>query len=107
MTRIAKPEKPAANKIRTLKPGSSITLKHPVCIVADCGNPVYARGLCERCVRGARRLIDQSKTSWEELEKLGMAVPKTTAASFFSQKFEAAKQSRSRSNSRASTQKGR
>jgi len=37
--------------------------------------PVEARGLCHACYTAARKRVVLGKTSWESLERRGMALP--------------------------------
>lgn len=39
-------------------------------------NKTGGRGLCKRCLEQATRLVKRNVTTWEELEKLGLALPK-------------------------------
>ena len=44
------------------------------CVVKRCVNTnIGARGLCLKCYGAARYLIRERKTSWEELQRLGLA----------------------------------
>ena len=44
------------------------------CIVKRCtAIGIVSRGLCPKCYYAARYLIREGKTSWEELQKLGLA----------------------------------
>ena len=45
------------------------------CIAGDCGNIVYARGLCRACYQSARYHIQRGTTTWAKLEALGLAAP--------------------------------
>ena len=45
------------------------------CLVPDCDGVANARGLCVGCYAHARSMIEQSKTTWSELERHGLAVP--------------------------------
>lgn len=47
------------------------------CFVKTCnGTSIVGRGLCSRCYPTARYLVRTGKTTWEELEKMGLAKPK-------------------------------
>lgn len=44
------------------------------CIVKRCTVVgIVGRGLCQKCYYAARHLIREGKTSWEELQKLGLS----------------------------------
>lgn len=45
-----------------------------VCLIKDCGKSSYCRGLCVACHRAATRAIKLRGSSWDELEKLGLAL---------------------------------
>jgi len=47
------------------------------CCVPECsGDRIAGRGLCAGCYTTARYLIRSGRTSWEQLEALGLATPK-------------------------------
>lgn len=46
------------------------------CLIAGCDRPVRARGLCSRCDSAARFAIKTSKTTEEELLRLGLILPR-------------------------------
>lgn len=49
------------------------------CILAGCDEQKHCRGLCKNDYIGASRLIKSGKTSWEEMESLGLSqAPKRT-----------------------------
>jgi hypothetical protein len=45
-----------------------------VCVVPGCGREAKIRGLCGRCCTAARAQIKKGKTTWADLERLGLAV---------------------------------
>lgn len=45
----------------------------PLCMIADCCKPRAWKGLCRSCYGQALRLIDQKKTTWEDLVIAGLA----------------------------------
>ena len=47
-----------------------------LCINPECGvacNKKNARGMCKKCYSQAMRLVFNGRTTWEELESLGLA----------------------------------
>ncbi len=46
-----------------------------VCLTPGCGREAHIRGLCNRCATGARKAIKDGKTTWEQLEAMGLAKP--------------------------------
>lgn len=42
----------------------------------NCGNYLYARGLCPTCYEQARRLVKKGLKTWNDLEALGLCKPK-------------------------------
>lgn len=63
------------------------------CVVATCSGIPIVRGLCHQCYTRAIRLVNKNKTTWAELERLGLArAPRTRAKrAAFDVAFEAAK----------------
>ena len=51
-----------------------------LCLVPGCGREGKIRGLCGRCCTSARMQIKKGRTSWEQLEKLGLAKPAKAGA---------------------------
>ena len=45
----------------------------PICLVPGCGREAKIRGLCGRCCTAARAQIKKGKTTWADLERLGLA----------------------------------
>lgn len=43
------------------------------CITPGCDRQKHIRGLCASCYIAARRMIADRKTTWEELESLGLS----------------------------------
>ena len=54
----------------------------PICLVPGCGREAKIRGLCARCGTAARAQIKKGKTTWADLERLGLAAPAKKAAAF-------------------------
>lgn len=48
------------------------------CLIPNCKNRARTRGLCMRCYGVANYRVKTDKTSWEELEDLGLAKPTLT-----------------------------
>lgn len=49
-----------------------------LCVNPECRSPCpkhNARGLCQKCYSQAMRMISGSRTTWAELESLGLATP--------------------------------
>jgi hypothetical protein len=57
---------------------------------------VYARGLCQRCYNHARVHIHDGKTSWEELERQGLARPSTASGNAWRRGWKIGNQGRQR-----------
>ena len=51
-----------------------------VCLVPGCGREAKIRGLCGRCCTAARAQIKKGKTTWADLERLGLATPPKKSA---------------------------
>ena len=51
-----------------------------VCLVPGCGREAKVRGLCGRCSTAARAQIKKGKTTWADLERLGLAAPPKKSA---------------------------
>ncbi len=47
------------------------------CRSPECGKPVVARGLCITCYMQAQRMVRKGKVTWDELENLGVSIPRT------------------------------
>lgn len=45
------------------------------CLRSECTNKAATRGLCHSDYSTAHRLIKEGKTTWDELEKSGRALP--------------------------------
>lgn len=43
------------------------------CLTPDCKEDRRWKGLCSSCYGQAKRLIETEETTWDELEKLGLA----------------------------------
>ena len=52
----------------------------PICVVPGCGREAKIRGLCGRCCTAARAQIKKGKTTWADLERLGLATPPKKSA---------------------------
>ncbi len=69
-----------------------------ICLVQDCGREAKIRGLCSRCCTAARKAIKDGKTTWADLESLGLAKAPTHAPQgVFSDAFKKALGARSES----------
>ena len=55
-------------------PPTNLTRQDPPCITPKCGKERKWKGLCPSCYGQAKRLIDDEKTSWEELEAMGLVL---------------------------------
>lgn len=65
------------------------------CMVKACNGIPIVRGLCHQCYTRALRLVNMHKTTWAELERMGLArAPRTRAKkAAFDVAFEAARES--------------
>lgn len=65
------------------------------CMVKACNGIPIVRGLCHQCYTRASRLVSMGKTTWPELERLGLArAPRSRAKkAAFDVAFEAARES--------------
>lgn len=70
----AAPETPAAEAAPNAESPKA------VCVVPGCGREAKIRGLCGRCNTAARAQIKKGKTTWADLEQLGLAIPPKKAA---------------------------
>lgn len=61
------------------------------CLTKNCRGFAAAdcRGLCMKCYSQAKKLVQDGKTSWDELESMGLATPK--AGTPFLDQFNASK----------------
>lgn len=48
-------------------------MKKEKCILKSCDKESTTRGLCKECYMSARYYILSNKTTWEQLEKRGLA----------------------------------
>ena len=53
----------------------TVTDKTTGCLVGDCGRSIYARGMCRSCYESARRQIAAGRRTWDDLVRIGMALP--------------------------------
>lgn len=44
------------------------------CMTPNCGKERKWKGVCASCYGQAKRLIDEEKTTWEELEQMGLVL---------------------------------
>ena len=51
-----------------------------ICATPGCGREAKIRALCGRCCTAARKAVKDGKTTWEQLEKLGLAKPAKAGA---------------------------
>ena len=49
-------------------------------VASGCGREAKIRGLCGRCCTAARAQIEKGKTTWADLERLGLAAEPKKAA---------------------------
>ena len=49
------------------------------CLVPDCDRTPAVRGMCDPCYMVARKAVADSKTTWETLEGMGVALPSSRA----------------------------
>lgn len=49
-------------------------LASPTCVTEGCGKERRWKGLCSSCYGQAKKLIKQSKTTWDELEIMGLII---------------------------------
>lgn len=52
------------------------TNKDQRCMMPGCLENASCRGLCMKCYSMANRLVQQGRTTWEQLEKNGKILPK-------------------------------
>jgi hypothetical protein len=65
------------------------------CLVPHCTRKVTSsRGICHACYATAKRLIDDGRTTWDELVKLNLAAQKRAKPNRLLEAFEAATGSR-------------
>ena len=48
-------------------------MKNSLCLIKNCKEVVTSRGLCNKCYNIASGHVLDGDTSWEELEKMGLA----------------------------------
>lgn len=61
------------------------------CVTKNCTRPSVSRGLCQTCQMAAKRLIREGKTTWEQLEEMGLINPKKQGREgLFKNAFESA-----------------
>ena len=46
-----------------------------ICLTPGCGREGKIRALCGRCCTAARKAVKDGKTTWEQLEAMGLAKP--------------------------------
>lgn len=65
----------------------------PVCITEGCAKERKWKGLCSSCYGQARKIIDQYKVTWDDLEQMGMIIAddKPFVAAFKRKRAELAK----------------
>ena len=67
-------------KTESTKTESTNAESKPICLIPGCGREAKIRGLCGRCCTAARAQIKKGKTTWADLERLGLATaPKKSA----------------------------
>lgn len=78
------------------------------CRTASCHRfAVNSKNLCASCYQNARSLVLDKKTTWQELEELGLCSPKAKKVTPFLAAFAKAKEAKAKSpKSKTSNQKG-
>lgn len=64
------------------------------CLIEGCNSKAKSRGLCVACYQTARQSVRTGKTTWADLEKVGLAKPSTrkhNGVSAFAAAFERVK----------------
>lgn len=56
------------------QPPSNPAIHEPPCITPNCSKKRKWKGICPSCYGQAMRLIDEEKTTWEELEQMGLVL---------------------------------
>lgn len=57
----------------------TVRIEIPHCIIPNCGHVqalALGRGLCMKCYSLAKNLVKAGTKTWEQLEELGLALPK-------------------------------
>ena len=72
---MAKPVSIPVSEEQVEKPKPAPSKEKPQCIVPDCTNKATCRGMCSKCYSAASALVKDSKATWGEMEKLGLALP--------------------------------
>lgn len=65
-----------------------------ICLTPECQSEARWKGLCSSCYGQAKQLIDENKTTWEELQEMGLAQLKNKP---FKEAFLKAKQKKEES----------
>jgi len=71
--------------------------KPKACLVKGCKADAKSRGLCPGHYQSAGNQVEQGKTTWAELEKLGIAVPPAKVSNGFAE-FLVAKRAAAKGN---------
>lgn len=70
---------------RRPKAAVSPAASESTCIIPSCGDPRHLRGLCSRCYCDAQVVVARTGISWEQLERLGMALSAEADSPFFAE----------------------
>lgn len=65
-----------ASKRRAIAVAKEIELRDGACRIEGCTGEPKRRGLCDRCYANAAANVSRGKTSWEELERLQILLPR-------------------------------
>lgn len=52
------------------------TKEKPPCRTPSCGKPSTLRGICPKCVHVVIVMIQEGRTTWDELEEMGLINPR-------------------------------
>jgi len=58
------------------------------CIMEDCTNEQYCRGLCRPCYRAATKQVAAGRTTWRELEQKGLCLKTGRGYSAFTKRIK-------------------
>lgn len=52
------------------------------CLSPDCRDAPQHKGLCMKCYSAAKKMVEEGKTSWEELASMGLAIAPASLTQF-------------------------